>query len=487
MSDTARGRNPGFETLALHAGQVPDPPPTPAPCPSTRPPPTSSTTPTMPPTSLACGVRQHLHAHHESHERRVRAAGGSAGGRRRRAGLRSGSAAVTFGILNIAAAGDNIVSRQQPVRRHLQPLRCTRCPASASTIELVDPPTRRTSAARSSPTPSCSMPRPWATPSSTRSTSRRSPRSRTRPASRSSSTTRWHAVPHPAHRPRRRHRGALRDQVHRRTWHVNRRRGRRLRQVRLGAERQVPGSRRARRELPRVQVLRGARADRVYRQAARAACCATSARRFRRSTPSSSCRAWRRCRCAWSATAPTRWPWPAPGEAPEGRLGAAIPGLRVASRPTRPRRSTSVTATARSSASASRAVEAGRRFIESTEAVLASGQHRRRQVAGHPPGDDDALAAQPERTARDRRQPRLRPAQRRHRAIDDILADIDQALAGDCRTAGRASQGALGAATQVGDRGWPADRKHAARKEIGDVAMGLGEDAGNAGIVHTRA
>ena len=34
--------------------------------------------------------------------------------------------------------------------------------------------------------------------------------------------------------------------------------------------------------------------------------CAISARRSRRSTPSCSCRGWRRCRCGWTATSATR-------------------------------------------------------------------------------------------------------------------------------------------------------------------------------------
>ncbi len=54
--------------------------------------------------------------------------------------------------------------------------------------------------------------------------------------------------------------------------------------------------------------------------------------------------------------------------------------------------------------------EAGRRFVESTEAVLAPGQHRRREVALHPPGDHDAFAADRRGAARDRRDRGLRAA-----------------------------------------------------------------------------
>ena len=72
----------------------------------------------------APGVRQHLHPDHEPDHGRVRAARS----RRSRAasaalGLASGQAAETLSILNLARAGDNIVSIVQPVRRHLQPVR----------------------------------------------------------------------------------------------------------------------------------------------------------------------------------------------------------------------------------------------------------------------------------------------------------------------------------------------------------------------------
>ena len=123
-----------------------------------------------------------------------------------------------------------------------------------------------------------------------------------------------------------------------------------------GAERQVPRPGGARRQLPRPQVLRGARPDHVHHQAARAACCATSAPRSRRSTPSSSCRASRRCRCAWSATAPTRSPWRSFLQSHPKVDWVTYPGLRVPPRRTGPRAPTTTAAcSARSSASASRA------------------------------------------------------------------------------------------------------------------------------------
>ncbi len=48
-------------------------------------------------------------------------------------------------------------------------------------------------------------------------------------------------------------------------------------------------------------------------------------------------------------------------------------------------------------------------------AAVAPRQHRRRQVAGDPPGDDDPLAAHRRGAARDRRDRRLRAPERRHR------------------------------------------------------------------------
>ena len=67
-------------------------------------------------------------------------------------------------------------------------------------------------------------------------------------------------------RARRRHRGALGHEVHRRPRHVDRRRPRRRRQVRLGRQRRaVPGPDEARPVLPRRRLGRRARAGRLHR------------------------------------------------------------------------------------------------------------------------------------------------------------------------------------------------------------------------------
>ena len=103
--------------------------------------------------------------------------------------------------------------------------------------------------------------------------------------------------------------GALGDQVHRRSRHVDRRHRRRLRPLRLdGARRPLPRADEARPVVPRRRVVRRARARRPTSDASAPCCSATRARRSRRSTRSSSCRVSRRCRCGWSATRRTRWP-----------------------------------------------------------------------------------------------------------------------------------------------------------------------------------
>ena len=68
-----------------------------------------------------------------------------------------------------------------------------------------------------------------------------------------------------AHRLRRRHRGRLRHQVDRRPRHLDRRRDRGRREVRLG-QRQVPGLHRARPGLPRPQLLGDLRPEGPVRQ-----------------------------------------------------------------------------------------------------------------------------------------------------------------------------------------------------------------------------
>ena len=79
---------------------------------------------------------------------------------------------------------------------------------------------------------------------------------------------------------------------------------------------------------------------RVHHQAARPAPARPRARRCRRSTPSCSCRAWRRCRSASSGTRPTPWPWRSwLAEGSAGRMGV-VPRPREPSRAPERRRGT---------------------------------------------------------------------------------------------------------------------------------------------------
>ena len=181
----------------------------------------------------------------------------------------------------------------------------TRCRASASrrrsSIRAISTP----GAPRSGPRRGCCSARRSAIRASTCSTSRASPRSRTSTACRCWSTRRS---------PRR---SCMRPFEHGAdlVFHSatkflsghgvgDRRRAGRFGALRLGraAARQVPDADRAVRRLPRHGV-RGGVDDRARSCCARAAkACATSARAWRRSPRSRSCRASRRCRCAWSGT-----------------------------------------------------------------------------------------------------------------------------------------------------------------------------------------
>ena len=114
--------------------------------------------------------------------------------------------------------------------------------------------------------------------------------------------------PRPADQARRGHRHPLGDEVDRRPRHRDRRRRRRRRHVRLGRVRAVQaGLRRSRPVLPRHQLHRRLRQPRVHPQAARPGPARPRARRSARSTPSSSSRASRPCRCGSPATARTPW------------------------------------------------------------------------------------------------------------------------------------------------------------------------------------
>ena len=105
----------------------------------------------------------------------------------------------------------------------------------------------------------------------------------------------------PAAQPGRRHRVPLGHQVHRRSWRGDRRRDRRIGPLRLGRLGQVPDPHRALCRLSRHRLRRGIRPARL-RHAPVPRACATSAPAWRRKRRSTCCKDWRRCRCASRAT-----------------------------------------------------------------------------------------------------------------------------------------------------------------------------------------
>ncbi len=176
---------PGFETLALHGGQEPDP--------TTN----SRAVPIYQTTSYVFNDADHaanlfglkefgniytriMNPTNDVFEKRVAALEGGVGA----LAFSSGSAAVTFCILNIAGAGDHIVSANS-LYGGTYNLFVHTLPRFGLEIDARRPgrpgelPPRHQAEHQGASTP-----RPSATPSSTRSTSRRWRPSPTRPASR---------------------------------------------------------------------------------------------------------------------------------------------------------------------------------------------------------------------------------------------------------------------------------------------------------------
>jgi hypothetical protein len=119
-----------------------------------------------------------------------------------------------------------------------------------------------------------------------------------------SSTPRWHPLPVPADRARRRRRHPLGHEVPRRARHDARRGGRRVRPVRLG-QRALPADDRADPVLRRAELV-----GQLRRVGSSPSCAREQSARHRPGSPrtarSCCCRAWRRCRSGWTRTWPTR-------------------------------------------------------------------------------------------------------------------------------------------------------------------------------------
>ena len=321
----------------------------------------------------------------------------------------SGQAAETLAILNVAEAGDHVVASPSALRRHLQPAQVhaaeVRHPGRPSSRT---PTTSSRGGRRSGRTPSCSSRETIANPKSEvldiEGVAARRARGR-RAAHR-----RQHdrdAVPHPAAGVGRRHRRALGDQVPRRPRHLDRRRHRRRRHVRLRqGPGEVPQLQHARGELPRAGLRPGPRRRQrrsapTSRSSSRRACscCATSAPaispfnafliaqgietlslRIERHVENAHkvaaylAGARRRCESVVWASLPDHESYE---KAPQVRPAGCRRGARVRDRG-RPR---------------------GRAAVRrGADAAQPRGQHRRRALAGHPPGVDDALAGPATRT-----------------------------------------------------------------------------------------
>ena len=227
-----------FETRQIHAGQTPDP------TTKARALPIFQTT-SYAFDSLAHGRRlfaleelgQYLHPDHEPDPgrggERINALEGGVGALL----VASGQAAETLTILTIAEAGDHIVSSPALYGGTYNLFHYT-LPKLGIEGRLCGGPGDPASwTGRVKPNTKAFFAEIDLQPAARRARLRGARRCRAR--ARRPADRRQHradALSHPADRARRRHRGALADQVPRRPWHCDRRRHRRLRQFRLGRE-----------------------------------------------------------------------------------------------------------------------------------------------------------------------------------------------------------------------------------------------------------
>ena len=244
----------------------------------------------------------------------------------------SGQAAETLTVLNLARAGDNLVSLADAVRRHLQPLRLHAAQVGHHDQVRGHPQPRTRSGRRSTTAPGSSTSRRSATRGSTCPTSRRWPRSPTRPAFRW-----WWTTPSAPPRCRRPIQHGADIVVHSATKWIGGH-GTAIGGVVVDAgkfdwasptaRRAVPRVHLARPELPRPGLHRGVRPGAPSSSSSGSSCCATWAPPCRRSTPSSSCRGWRRCRSGSGGIPRTRSPWRSGWRKDHGWSGCPTPASR---------------------------------------------------------------------------------------------------------------------------------------------------------------
>ena len=394
MSDTW-----GFETRQIHAGTEPDP------ATGARAVPIYQTTsyqfrdtPARRQPVRAGRDRQHLHPDHEPDPGRGRGPHRRARGRASaRLATASGQAAETLSFLNLAEAGDHLVSSAVAVRRHLQPVPLHA--AQDGHRGHASSTTRTTSTQwRAAIRPNTqaffgeTLPQPEERRSSTSRAIAGVAHERRHPADRRQH--RADAVPVPAPPVGRRHRRALGHQVHRRPRHLDRRRDRRRRHVRLGrraATRCSPSPTRATTASQYWQALGNQALPPQGPGAGHA-----RHRRRHLAVQRVPVRAGPRDAVA-AHGAPRR-------QRPAGRRVARGPGrgrVGLVRRPAlarpwyeRGEEVHAARAPARSSPSASPGgAEAGSTFVDGAGAAQPRRQHRRRPQPGHPPGHHDAQPA----------------------------------------------------------------------------------------------
>ena len=214
----------------------------------------------------APAVREHLHPDHEPDHRRLREADRRARGRRRRARHRERPGRPVPGALHDPPERRQRRLHELPLRRDLQPVQGL-LPAARHRHEVHrggQPGGLREGHRRAHPRP---VRRDDRQPPLQRAGLRGPGQDRPRPRDppRGGQHLRGRRLHLPPHRLRRRHRRRLGHQVDRRPRHLDRRRDRGRRQVRLG-QREVPRVHRARPRLPRPQLLGDLRPEGPVRQ-----------------------------------------------------------------------------------------------------------------------------------------------------------------------------------------------------------------------------
>ncbi len=244
------------ETVALHAGYTPRPhhrvtggphlPDHQLPLPRRGP---------RGPALRAEGVREHLHADHEPHQRRPRAAHRGAGGRRGGAGGGVGTGGGDAGPAHHPQVGRRAGQHLQPVRRDLQPVQGHLPPARHPDAASSRPPTSLRSAAAIGPKTKALYAETLGNPRldviHLEELGKIAKEAGIPFIVDNTATTPGAA---PSHRARGEHRRPLGHQVHRRARAGDRRPHRRRRQLPLG-QRKVPRVHRAEPRLPRPEAL----------------------------------------------------------------------------------------------------------------------------------------------------------------------------------------------------------------------------------------